>query len=557
MPFNSITFAVFFLIVYVTYRLSGRSYRTQNLLLLAASYVFYGWWDVRFLVVIVLSGVVAYCCALSIDKRRMTAKQRVRASGFLILAAVLFLGIRWDAVKFALPRWHPSITVDWNNFVFTDSQHYKLILGIAATIALFNISYIFLSRLRDNHRRKFFLIFSITANLAVLGVFKYYNFFVDTFRTLVHSIAGISVNTETLNIVLPIGISFYTFQTMGYVIDVYRRKIQTTESLLDTAVFTAFFPLVLSGPIERGASLLPQFQNPRLIKASDLREGAWLIIWGLYKKMVIADNLAKIVNTTFAPFDNGVSALAVPQDGLRILAAIYAFAFQIYCDFSGYTDIARGAAQLLGFNIRLNFNLPYFARNPSDFWRRWHISLSSWLRDYLYIPLGGSRYGPYKTARNLMITFLLCGLWHGAAWTFVLWGIFQGILLTLHHTLTRNSEGATPRWWVSAIQCAFMFHVSCAGWLLFRAQNLNTVGVFSQSILLHPNLSTEATSCFGKLVFYCGFLVLFQAIQGLTGTLNPLSRLPWFIRLNIWLFVIMSVLSLAESHGGKFIYFAF
>jgi D-alanyl-lipoteichoic acid acyltransferase DltB (MBOAT superfamily) len=557
MSFNSIAFEVFFVIVFVFYWSLRRSYRLQNLLLLAASYVFYGWWDVRFLVLIALSSVVAYCCALSIDRGQMTGKQRARASGFCILAVMLFLGLKWNAVKFSLPKWRPLLTVDWNNLVYADAQHYILTLGIIAAIVLINISYPFLCRLRDNHRRKFFLVFSITINLTVLGIFKYCNFFVDTFRTLVHSIAGISVNTETLNIIMPIGISFYTFQTMGYVIDVYRRTSQANDSLLDIALFTTFFPLVLSGPIERGTTLLPQFQKPRAIKSCDLREGIWLIIWGLYKKMVVADNLAKIVNTTFAPFDNPASALAVPQDGIRLLAAIYAFAFQIYCDFSGYTDIARGVAQLLGFNVRLNFNLPYFARNPSDFWRRWHISLSSWLRDYLYIPLGGSRYGLCKTARNMMVTFLLCGLWHGAAWTFVLWGVFQGILVTLHHTLTRNSDGETPRWWVSAIQCAFMFHLSCAGWVLFRARNLNTVGVFSQSILLHPSLSTEATSCFGKLVFYCWFLVLFQAIQGLTGTLNPLSRLPWFIRLNVWLFVIMSVLSLAESGGKEFVYFAF
>jgi len=557
MPFNSITFAVFFLVVYAIYRLSGRSCRLQNLLLLAASYIFYGWWDLRFLVVIAMSTVVAYYCALSIDRGQMTAKQRAKASAFLILAAIIFLGIRWDAVKFSLPNWRPSITVDWNNLLFADSQHYKLILGIAAVTALFNIIYPFLRWLKDDHRRKFFLIFSITANLTALGIFKYCNFFIDTFRTLVHSLLGISFNTETLNIVLPVGISFYTFQTMGYVIDVYRRTSRATDSLLDAAVFTAFFPLVLSGPIERGASLLPQFQNPRLIKANNLKEGLWLIAWGLYKKMVIADNLAKIVNATFAPFDNPGSALAVPQDGLRMLAAVYAFAFQIYCDFSGYSDIARGIAQLLGFDIRLNFNLPYFARDPSDFWRRWHISLSSWLRDYLYIPLGGNRYGSYKTGRNLMITMLLCGLWHGAAWTFVLWGMFHGTIQTLYRTLAHNPDSPTRKLWISVIQCVVMFHLTCFGWLLFRAQNLNTVGVFLQSILLHPGLSPEAASCFSNVAFYCWFLVLFQAVQGLTGTLNPLPRLPRFVRLNIWLFVIMSILSLAESSGGEFIYFAF
>lgn len=273
--------------------------------------------------------------------------------------------------------------------------------------------------------------------------------------------------------------------------------------------------------------------------------------------MVVADNVARIVNETFAPFDNLSSTMAVPEDGMRLLVAVYAFALQIYCDFSGYTDIARGTAKLLGFDIMVNFRLPYFATSPSDFWRRWHISLSTWLRDYLYIPLGGNRKGTFNLYRNLMITMVLGGLWHGAAWTFVLWGGFHGIVLILYRVLGSSSDETRSSRWVSVLQGLLMFHIVCFGWLIFRAQNLTTIGVFVQSIFLHPHWSPEAMTCLKSLVFYSWFLVLFQIVQASIKTLDPMAHLPQFLRLNVWIFVIMSLLSVASKGGQEFIYFAF
>lgn len=557
MLFNSIAFGIFFIIAFGFYWSLHRSYRSQNVLLLAASYFFYGWWDVRFLVLIALSTVVDYYCALSINKGQMTGRQRLRASAFLIFVAIFFLGLQWSAVKVAFSGWHPCVIVDWKQLVSANSQYQWMLLGVLLAIVLFNAVYPFLNLLRSEHRRKFFLVFSIFANLTILGVFKYYNFFADNFAALAQSLFNITPRTGVLNIILPVGISFYTFQTMSYTIDVYRRKTKATHSLLEVATYVSFFPQLVAGPIERGRNLLPQFQKPRSINMIDLREGMWLIVWGLFKKMVVADNVARIVNGTFAPFDNLSSAMAVPEDGMRLLVAIYAFAFQIYCDFSGYSDIARGTARLLGFDIMVNFRLPYFAKSPSDFWRRWHISLSTWLRDYLYIPLGGNRGGNYKLYRNLMITMLLGGLWHGAAWTFVLWGGFHGIILILYRVLGPNSDEVRSRWWGSVLQGLLMFHIVCFGWLIFRAQNLTTIGVFLQSIFLHPHWSPEAIACLKSLVFYSWFLVLFQIVQVSIKTLNPMAQLPRFLRLNVWIFIIMSLLSVASKGGEEFIYFAF
>jgi D-alanyl-lipoteichoic acid acyltransferase DltB (MBOAT superfamily) len=316
--------------------------------------------------------------------------------------------------------------------------------------------------------------------------------------------------------------------------------------------------------------------------------------------MVVADHLTLIVNAAFAPFAAANSPAPIPHDGLRLLITMYAFALQIYCDFSGYTDMARGTARLLGFDIMLNFNLPYAARDPSDFWKRWHISLSSWLRDYLYIPLGGSRHGTFNTYRNLMLTMLLGGLWHGAAWTFVLWGAYHGFLLVIYRVLSIVKERWTSSWrtvlnsglvlgasslvapqpagppvaaakpragqdqrsiWlrsgVAAVQVLIMFHLVCLGWLLFRAPNMTSVGVFLHAITLHPHWSPETTEALRPLVLYSWFFVLFEVIQAWTGSLQSFHHWPWFVRLNIWLFVILSLLALAAGGGKEFIYFAF
>ena len=557
MLFNSITFAIFFTIVFGLYWLLRRTYRLQNALLLVASYLFYGWWDVRFLVLIVISTVVSYYSSLSIDKRQVTVGQRLRASGLIIFAAIAFLGLRWSAMALTFSGRMPSLRVDLEPFLAGFSEFRWTILTIFLVTVLVNVAHPFLQSVAVGRRRKVLLGFSVVTNLTILGFFKYYNFFVDNFSYLAESIFGHTPNTLILNVVLPVGISFFTFQTMSYAIDVYRGKMTASPSLVDVAVYVSFFPQLVAGPIERGKHLLPQFQRPRTIDSEGFRDGVWLIAWGLYKKVVVADNMALIVNNVFGPYDNFSSMMAVPEDGMRVLVAIYAFAFQIYCDFSGYSDIARGTAKLLGFDIMLNFNLPYFSRSPSEFWHRWHMSLSTWLRDYLYIPLGGNRGGTYKTYRNLIITMLLGGLWHGAAWTFVLWGAFHGAVLVVYRVLAPNADRQRPKWWLGVIQGVIMFHIVCLGWLIFRAQNLTTIGIFLRSILLHPHWSPEAIECFRGLMFYSWFLILFQVVQGLSGKLSPIARWPWFARLNVWVLLIVSLISLAVKDGQEFIYFAF
>ena len=335
MLFTSAVFLLFFAVFYACYLLL-RGHRTgQNVLLLVANYVFYGWWDWRFLSLLLLT--------------------------------------TW--IDFAAGRW--------------------------------------MGRVSGGIPRRWILVGALAFNLGMLGFFKYFNFFTDSAVELCSAL-GFHADAPTIRILLPLGISFYTFQAVSYVVDVYRLKTKPTGSLLDFSIYVAFFPLLISGPIERSDHLLPQIAAPRRITLEQLNAGVFLILWGFFKKLVIADNIGPIADEVFDGY--------LQQGGLNVILGALAFAFQIYCDFSGYSDIARGLAKLMGFDLILNFKLPYFALSPSDFWRRWHISLSTWLRDYLYIPLGGNRGTKLQTFRNLMVTMLLGGLWHGAAWNFVLWG---------------------------------------------------------------------------------------------------------------------------------------
>ena len=309
-------------------------------------------------------------------------------------------------------------------------------------------------------RRKLILAASLFGNLSILGFFKYYDFFVDSFRDLLAAV-GVPLNTETLGIILPVGISFYTFQTMSYTIDVFRREIPAEKRLINFLAFVSFFPQLVAGPIERARHLLPQFARTLVVTSSMVRQGIWLIAWGLFKKVVLADNLAPLVEIAFEH--------PHPPAPLVILGT-FAFGLQIYGDFSAYSDIARGLALFLGFDLMWNFNLPYSARNLRDFWGRWHISLSTWLRDYLYIPLGGNRAGLVRTCRNLFLTMLLGGLWHGARWNFVLWGAWHGLGLVLLRLLSLRSFRVppVPAWFFT--MCFVFF-----GWLLFRAASWQEV----------------------------------------------------------------------------------
>ena len=327
-----------------------------------------------------------------------------------------------------------------------------------------------LSRASAPGRRRALLVLSLGFNLTMLGFFKYFNFFADSLHGVFGAL-GWNVDFVTIRVLLPVGISFYTFVTMSYVIDVYRREIPATRDLLDFAVFVAFFPHLVAGPILRAANLLSQIDSPRHITRDQLRDGAWLIAWGYFQKVFVADNLAGLANSAFDPSGH--------QTGVNVLLGVYAFAFQIYGDFAGYSNIARGTSKLMGIELIENFRFPYLVRTPQAFWRNWHISLSTWLRDYLYVPLGGSRGSEWQTRRNLFITMVLGGLWHGAAWTFVLWGIYHGLLLIAYRAAERTAwirqviAGAHP---VSRIvSWAVMFQITCFGWLIFRARSVSQI----------------------------------------------------------------------------------
>ena len=549
MLFNTFTFAVFFAIVCSIYWLNKNNYKRQNIILFVSSYIFYGWWDARFLILLVVSTFLDYTASILIDHKKLTFEKKTKSYAFLLAAVLLFVGLQ--KIDFSThwpflikPDKAPDALFGW-----------WLLAASAGFLAIFEFIQTLSRRYRQFAWDKFYLIWSVALNLAILCVFKYFNFFADNFIALWSWIFGTAPTEITLKIVLPVGVSFFIFQTISHTVDVYRKKIPATFSLIELATYIAFFPQLVAGPIERGAHLLPQFQRPRTVSGDEKKEACWLIAWGLYKKVVVADNVAKIVNHVFQPYDTLVR-FDVPHDGLRCLVAVYAFALQIYCDFSGYTDIARGTARLLGFDIMLNFNLPYFATNPSDFWRRWHISLSTWLRDYLYIPLGGNRNGTLATYRNLMITMLLGGLWHGAAWNFVYWGAYHGVLLVAYNLL--NEKGASIRLnFANLMKGLLMFHLVCLGWLLFRAQNMTTVFVFLESIFTSFKSSPEALAATKDLVFYSWFLIGFQFIQAFTDNLTFTKNAQWFVRLNIWIFIITSIFSLSQGKAQEFIYFAF
>ncbi len=358
-----------------------------------------------------------------------------RAQNWLLLIASYYFYAAWDSRFVALLA--ASTLVDYS-------------CGLA------------LGRMTDQRRRRLVMWLSIGFNLTMLGFFKYFNFFADNLHALLAAI-GWPLDFVTLRVLLPIGISFYTFVTMSYVIDVYRREIEPTRDLVDLAVFVAYFPHLVAGPILRATSLLPQIQRPRRITAAQVREGLWLIAWGFFQKIFVADNLAPIASHVFA--------LDAHLTGVNVLLGTYAFAFQIFGDFAGYSNIARGTSKLMGIELIENFRFPYLVLTPQAFWRHWHISLSTWLRDYLYRPLGGSRGTAWQTRRNLLITMLLGGLWHGAAWTFILWGLYQGLLLILYRPFERafaglSRPGRFAAWLV-------MFHLTCYGWLIFRAPSLS------------------------------------------------------------------------------------
>lgn len=391
-----------------------------------------------------------------------------------------------------------------------------------------------------------YLIASCVVNLGLLGVFKYYDFFILSLEAILQSL-GVSASLPLLRVILPVGISFYTFQSMSYTIDVYRRQLVPAANLLDFALYVSFFPQLVAGPIERGKTLIGQVLNPRHRDGVREVEGAHLCFWGFFKKVFIADNLSPIVDQVFAQSS---------APGFEVMLGVYAFAVQIYCDFSGYTDIARGVAKLFGFELMLNFNLPYFARSPADFWRRWHISLSGWLRDYLYISLGGSRGSLAFTCRNLMLTMLLGGLWHGAAWNFVLWGFYHGALLVVFRvcdgSVLARMAGRLPAW----IRVFAMFQLTCYGWLLFRAGSWAQIRSFSLALV--QQFGVIRWDAVSQVCWLVAPLLIVQLIQAASGRRQFLDW-PW-ARAEYKTVCYACMLYMMLFHGARsqsFIYFQF
>ncbi len=400
----------------------------------------------------------------------------------------------------------------------------------------------------DPRRRRLWLFASMATNLGLLGYFKYANFFLDS----VAAATGRDLAALHLDVVLPAGISFYTFQTMSYTIDVYRRRIRPTTSFLRFFLFVSFFPQLIAGPIERAGHLLVQFDHAatRRFQLANLVAGLQMIAWGMFKKVVIADHCATIVDRVFSA--------PAGHSGWSATVAAYAFTLQIYCDFSAYSEIARGSARIFGVDLMENFDQPYLSRNIGDFWRRWHISLSEWFRDYVYIPLGGNRGNRARALANLTITMLLSGLWHGAAWSFVIWGLYHGLLLLVHALarprLARLAALPGLRRIMPPLAWLLTLHLVIAGWVLFRARSLADAGQMFAGIgraLLQP--ITLAQSAFIALFF--GFV----GLQGLTRRYRVLDRINGDASLSLVFYaaVVAAILLLGKEGGGEFIYFQF
>lgn len=411
-----------------------------------------------------------------------------------------------------------------------------------------------INKSEDPGRRKLFLIISICTNLGILGFFKYFNFFAESLQGLA-SVLNYQFDYTTLNIILPVGISFYTFQTMSYTIDIYRKEMKPTGNFLDFALFVAFFPQLVAGPIERAKKLLPQIINKRECSVEKSYEGLWLISWGLYKKVFIADNLARIVDEVF--LNTGV------MSGGVALMGVYAFAFQIYGDFSGYSDIARGLSKLMGIDLMINFRFPFFVTNPRDFWRNWHISLSTWLRDYLYIPLGGNRGGGFALYRNLLITMILGGLWHGASYTFVIWGTFHGLILLLHRLVEPylkklQFKNIVPRSIWFALRVFFMFQLTSLGWLIFRAESSVQIRYMLKSIIFNFSVDSALFKYYGlQIIFYTWLLLLMKLVKLLKDDMLIIYKMPLLLRWSLYTVIYLSIVLFGEFGVKQFIYFQF
>ncbi len=483
MLFNSIDFAVFLPIIFILYWfVVNKNLKSQNLLIVIASYVFYGWWDWRFLTLILFSTVVDFLVGKGLK----------------------------------------------NN--------------------------------RDKKQRKILLWTSIGVNLGILGFFKYYGFFIENF-TAAFSLLGTEIKPNTLNIILPVGISFYTFQTLSYTIDVYKRKLEPTDDFVAFSAFVSFFPQLVAGPIERATHLLPQFFAKRNFEYAKAVEGMRQILWGLFKKVIIADNCAEYANLIF-------NNSAEHSGGTLVLGALF-FAFQIYGDFSGYSDIAIGTSRLFGFDLMRNFAYPYFSRDMAEFWRRWHISLSTWFRDYVYIPLGGSRGGTWSKIRNTFIIFIVSGLWHGANWTFVIWGVLNACYFLPLQLSNKNrnhlgvvARGRTLPSLRETFQMTLTFSLTVLAWIFFRAESVDMAlsmlsEIFSSSITqVSKELILSSKSLQLVLLIFIFITIEWLGREDQFAIQRLADKIPEPLR---WTMYVLIIVGLDLMAGGKqeFIYFQF
>lgn len=408
-------------------------------------------------------------------------------------------------------------------------------------------------------KRKLLLWISISVNIGLLGFFKYYNFFIDQFTTA-FTLFGTSFEGSSINIILPVGISFYTFQTMSYTIDAYRKKIEPTTNLLAFSAFVSFFPQLVAGPIERASSLLPQFIKKKQFDYTTAVDGMRQILWGLFKKMIIADNCAEIANTIFnSPADHSASTL--------VLGAVF-FAFQIYGDFSGYSDIAIGTARLFGFNLMKNFSFPYFSRDIAEFWRRWHISLSSWFRDYVYIPLGGSKASKTKQIRNVFIVFIVSGFWHGANWTFIIWGALNALFFLPLLLFKKNrthldtvAQGKLFPTFRELIAMVSTFLLSTMTWIFFRAESIYHAKEYFQYMFDWSLFSAQNTLSKSQLKITALLLMFFLLIEWLGReneyAIERIDRLNKIQRWSFYAFLLALIGSCMPTSQNPFIYFQF
>lgn len=409
-------------------------------------------------------------------------------------------------------------------------------------------------------RRKIFLAISIVGNLTMLGFFKYYNFFADNLHSLLGAV-GCDVHLYALDVILPVGISFYTFQTMSYVLDVYREKMEPVRRLDDFALFVAFFPQLVAGPIERAPTLAPQLMAPRTLRMQEIQQGIFFIFWGLFLKVFMADNLADMVEPVFAA--------PPPYNGVDVLLAVYAFTFQILGDFGGYSLIAVGLGKMMGVTLIENFKTPYLSKNISEFWQRWHISLSRWIRDYVFFPLyetvdrrGWFRGFSFRARQNLafftalMGAEILLGLWHGASWNFVLFGLYHGLLIWLYY-LFQNPWDAMPAF----LRTLLTFHLAALGWLIFRAQSLTQIGEMCRALIFSfgssASESSHALATARQILFYVWPLVLVEYFQHRTGDTAAPMKWPTMIRWFFYVWVVALSALWGDFEGRQFIYFQF